>query len=107
MSEITLYQHGRHARAFTKDLSEQDHSTLGLRVIPRENWTRLDPQHLLLLLSSLELSDTKYMSHKYEPSSEPLHISVTLNPQPSTPKPTPHNVPLSGQKTLEINHLDP
>ena len=29
-----------------------------------------------LLLSSLELSDTKSMSLKYEPSSEPLHISV-------------------------------
>ena len=28
------------------------------------------------LLSSLELSDTKSMSLKYEPASEPLHISV-------------------------------
>jgi len=28
------------------------------------------------LLSSLELSDTKSMSLKYEPSSEPLHISA-------------------------------
>ena len=31
-----------------------------------------------LLLPSLELSDTKSMSLKYEPSSEPLHISVKL-----------------------------
>ena len=29
-----------------------------------------------LLLSSLELSDTKSKSLKYEPSSEPLHISA-------------------------------
>ena len=29
-----------------------------------------------LLLSSLELSDTKDMRLKYEPVSEPLHISV-------------------------------
>ena len=28
------------------------------------------------LLSNLELSDTQYMSLKYEPSSEPLHVSV-------------------------------
>ena len=31
-----------------------------------------------LLLSSLDLSDTKSMSLKYEPASEPLHISVDL-----------------------------
>jgi len=31
-----------------------------------------------LLLSSLELSDTKSMSLKYEPASEPLHISAPL-----------------------------
>jgi len=29
-----------------------------------------------LLLASLELSDTKFMSLKYDPASEPLHISV-------------------------------
>ena len=29
-----------------------------------------------LLLSSQELSDTQVMSHEYEPSSEPLHISA-------------------------------
>ena len=34
-----------------------------------------------LLLSSLELSDTKYMRLKYEPASEPLHISVQVQAQ--------------------------
>jgi len=34
------------------------------------------PSSSSLLLSRLELSDTKSMSLKYEPSSEPLYISV-------------------------------
>ena len=45
----------------------------------RELWERERQERLIfasLLLSSLELSDTKSMSLKYEPASEPLHISV-------------------------------
>ena len=48
----------------------------------QDSWFNVSLSHVAgffsssLLLSSLELSDTKSMSLKYEPASESLHISV-------------------------------
>jgi len=52
------------------------HSTLGLMESIMACPGRRVPSSSSVLLFSLELSDKKSMSLKYEPSSEPLHISV-------------------------------
>ena len=62
------------------------------------------PRPCLLLLyhsSSLDLSDTQSMSLEYEPSSEPLHVSVKsvfLNREPTLPAPPK---PSQGDQIIE------